>query len=253
MKLGRLLFGLVWLVAVSSGHGAGLVDVVARTKLSIAAVGSYSAMDNPRFTFRGTGFVVGDGNSLVTNAHVLPERASDESKTSLAIQTAAGPGRFEWRHASVTALDTEHDLVLLRFEGSPMPALSLAAAADIREGLSVAFMGFPLGGVLGFTPVTHRGIISSITPIAMPTPTSNQLKDQNVRRLREGTFDIYQLDATSYPGNSGGPLVNADTGEVVGVLNMGLIRGSKESAITHPMGISYAIPARFVDELMKRK
>ena len=134
-----------------------------------------------------------------------------------------------------------------------MPALPLAAAADIREGLSVAFMGFPLGGSLGFTPVTHRGIISSITPIAMPTPTSNQLKDQNVRRLREGTFDIYQLDATSYPGNSGGPLVNADTGEVVGVLNMGLIRGAKESAITHPMGISYAIPARFVDELMKRK
>jgi hypothetical protein len=36
------------------------------------AVGTYNATDNPRFGFRGSGFVVGDGNLLITNAHVLP-------------------------------------------------------------------------------------------------------------------------------------------------------------------------------------
>jgi hypothetical protein len=32
---------------------------------------------------------------------------------------------------------------------------------------------------------------------------------------------------------------------------MVLVKGSKESAISHPSGISYAIPVRFVNELLK--
>jgi S1-C subfamily serine protease len=153
----------------------------------------------------------------------------------------------------VERLDGAHDLALLRFEGSPLPALRIADARDIQEGLSVAFVGFPLGGVLGFRPVTHRGIISSITAVAIPTPSSQQLNERTVRRLREGSFDIYQLDATAYPGNSGGPVLHAETGEVVGVINMVLVKSTKESALSQPTGISYAIPARFVEELIRRK
>jgi S1-C subfamily serine protease len=74
-----------------------------------------------------------------------------------------------------------------------------------------------------------------------------------VRQLRQGSFDIYQLDATAYPCNSGGPLLNAETGEVVGVINMVLAKVTKESALNQPTGISYAIPARFVEELIGRK
>jgi S1-C subfamily serine protease len=74
-----------------------------------------------------------------------------------------------------------------------------------------------------------------------------------VRRLREGSFDVYQLDATAYPGNSGGPLLNAETGEVVGVVNMVLVKSTKESALSQPTGITYAIPARFIDELIRRR
>jgi len=44
---------------------------------------------------------------------------------------------------------------------------------------------------------------------------------------------------------------DAATGEVLAVINMVLVKGSKESAITHPSGISYAIPVRFVRELVK--
>ena len=35
----------------------------------------------------------------------------------------------------------------------------------VEQDQAVAFIGFPVGGILGFSPVTHRGIISSITPI----------------------------------------------------------------------------------------
>jgi S1-C subfamily serine protease len=105
--------------------------------------------------------------------------------------------------------------------------------------------------VLGFSPVTHRGIVSSVTAIALPAPSSQSLSNQAINRLRQGSFDIYQLDATAYPGNSGGPVLDIETGKVVAVINMVLVKGSRESAITYPSGISYAIPVRFVAELLK--
>ena len=246
------MFGVLGLGAVLRGQ-ASLVEVIATAKRSVAVVGTYNALENPRFGFRGTGFVVGDGNFVVSNAHVLPETVSVDSKSALLVQPASTPGPLEMRSAVVAALDKTHDLVLLRFDGSPLPALRMADTKDIHEGLPVAFIGFPIGGVLGFTPVTHRGIISSITAIALPTPSSQQLNEKAVRRLREGSFDIYQLDATAYPGNSGGPVLNAETGEVVGVINMVLVKGTKETALSQPSGISYAIPARFVDDLIRRK
>jgi serine protease Do len=232
---------------------AGLVDVIASAKQSVVAVGTFNPLDSPRFTFRGTGFVVGDGRLLITNAHVLPDPVSGESKSVVAVQFDSGSGSLELRPAAVARLDTVHDLALLRFEGSALPAFRIAEAKDIHEGLAVALIGFPIGGVLGFRPVTHRGIISSITAVALPPPNSQQLNERTARRLREGSFDVYQLDATAYPGNSGGPLLNADTGEVVGVVNMVLVKSTKESALSQPTGITYAIPARFVEELIRRR
>ena len=59
-------------------------------------------------------------------------------------------------------------------------------------------------------------------------------------------------DGTAYPGNSGGPLFDPDTGEVLGVVSMVLIKSTRESALTHPSGISYAVPSRYVLEMLQR-
>ena len=115
----------------------------------------------------------------------------------------------------------------------------------------MAIIGYPIGGALGFTPVTHRGIVSAITAIVLPAPSAQSLNAAGGNRLRQGSFDIYQLDATAYPGNSGGPVFDVESGKVIAVINMVLVKGSKESAISYPSGISYAIPVRFVSELLK--
>jgi S1-C subfamily serine protease len=232
---------------------AGLVEIVAKAKSSLVAVGTFSAVDSPRFGFRGTGFAVADGTFIVTNAHVLPDSGVGNSDARIAVRVATGPNGPEVRPATVVSIDGAHDLALLKIAGTPLPALAISPSQDIREGQSIALMGFPIGGVLGFRPVTHRGIISAITPIALPMPASRQLNETTVQRLRSGTFDFYQLDATAYPGNSGGPVMDADTGEVVGVISMVLIKGTKESALTHPSGISYAMPASYVQELLKNR
>jgi S1-C subfamily serine protease len=72
--------------------------------------------------------------------------------------------------------------------------------------------------------------------------------------VRSGiSFDIFQLDGTAYPGNSGGPLFDPATGKVLGVLNMVFIKGTRESALTHPSGISYAIPSEHIKQLLLRQ
>lgn len=61
---------------------------------------------------------------------------------------------------------------------------------------------------------------------------------------------MLQLDATAYPGNSGGPLFVIETGAVVGVVNMVALKGTRESALSQPSGISYAVPVEFVLRLL---
>lgn len=244
------------LLAAGAGAGpmahAGPVEIVAQTKPSVVVVGSYQPTQNPRFGFRGTGFAVGDGRFVVTNAHVVPEIPSDAVGAFVAVLVRRGNGESpEMRRATVVEVVRNNDLALLRIDGAPLPPLTLAEPSQIAEGQSILVMGFPLGGALGFTPVTHRGMISSITPIASPVANSRQLNEQAIARLRRGSFDIYQLDATAYPGNSGGPVLDADTGQVVGVINMVFIKGSKETALTDPSGISYALPVRLVIELLQ--
>ncbi|WP_235823455.1 S1 family peptidase [Azohydromonas sediminis] len=243
----------LWLPAPAS---AGLPDLIARAKPSIVIVGTFNPTDNPRFVLKGTGFVAAEGNLVVTNAHVLSPQATaqpGEPGTRQVVQVWRGQRQWEMRDARVERVDAARDLALLRVDGTPLPPMALADPASVNEGLSIAFIGFPIGGVLGYAPVTHRGIVSSITTVALPAPQAGQLSERAVRRIGEGNFEIYQLDAVAYPGNSGGPVFNADTGEVVGVISMVMVKGTRESALSNPTGLTYAIPVKFVRELLDRR
>lgn len=234
---------------------AGLPEVVAATKPSVMAVGVYDPLTSPRFAFRGTGFVVGNGRLLATNAHVLPDEPLALSKLAMmpsGNRRAGVDAPAEVRGLTVLHLDRQHDVALLRFEGDLLQPLPLADV-PAREGQSVAFIGFPIGSALGLAPVTHRGIVSSIVPFALPPPNAGQLDAAAIARLRRPPFVVYQLDATAYPGNSGGPLFDAESGQVLGILNMVLVKASRESLLSQPSGISYAIPVEHLRALIERK
>ncbi len=241
------------LAATTPAWTAGLPDVIAAAKPGVVAVGTFNALENPRFAFRGSGFAVGDGTLVVTNQHVLPQPSDVEAMQRLSVMVARGGRVSEPRPARLVHADRAHDLVLLKIDGAPVTPLRLGDADAAREGQSVALIGFPIAGALGYSPVTHRGIIAAITAVALPAPTSRQLDPRALQKLREGAFDIFQLDATAYPGNSGGPVLDAETGEVVAVVNMVLVRGTRENAIQFPSGISYAIPVRHVREMLAQQ
>lgn len=250
-----IFIGIVFFV---SPVWADMVSAIAQVRPSVVIVGTFKATNTPRFRLRGSGFVVSkDGasnsNLVITNAHVLQQTADEDEDGALEVQIRDSHNDLQMRAATVLEVDKMHDLVLLRFEGAAAPTLAVRDSDSVQEGQSIAFMGFPIGGALGYSPVTHRGMISSIVAAALPTPKAQQLNEKTIRSLRSGSsFNIFQLDGTAYPGNSGGPLFDPDTGEVLGVVNMVFVKGTRESALSAPSGISYAIPSKFVLALLQR-
>jgi S1-C subfamily serine protease len=227
-----------------------LPELIARAKRSVVIVGSYGLMDTPRFGFRAAGFAVADGLHVLTNAHVVPEETPGRIDRSLAVQVWTPELQWQLRSAKLVNTDKAHDLALLKIDGPPLPPLRLAAK-EVPEGTAVALMGVPIGHALGYSHVTHRGIVSARTPIVPPAVGRQGLSERAIRQLRDGSFEVMQLDATAYPGNSGGPVIDIETGDVVGVLQGGVVKGTREAALSAPTGISYAVLIRDAAPLLK--
>jgi S1-C subfamily serine protease len=238
--------------AAAAPQAAELARTIATVKGSVVGVGSYLKTRSPATSFNGTGFIVDDGLSVITNAHVVPQILDSENKETLGVVIARGD-QIEFRPATVVALDRAPDLAHLRIGGAPLPALKLGDSDGAVEGQDLALTGFPLGMVLGLHPATHRATLAAITPIVLPSLTSRTLDARMIAQLQKAPFQIFQLDGTVYPGNSGSPVYDPASGVVLGVINMTFVKGLKESAITSPSGISYAIPVKYVRDLLQRK
>lgn len=243
-----------WLICSLSSFSAkgeeGIADMVEKIKPSIVGVGSFQRTRTPAVDFRGTGFVVGDGLHVLTNAHVLPPAIDKTQMETLAVFVREG-GRETIRPAETLDEDEQHDVALLKIVGAPLPALDLGNSDKVREGEIYAFTGYPIGVVLGLHPATHRGMISAITPSAIPVQRAGQLNKTVFERLHD-PYNVFQLDATAYPGNSGSPLYDTKTGVVFGIINKVFVQETKETILSKPSGISYAIPIRYALNLLKK-
>jgi len=242
-----LFFAFLLLIKLSSSY-AGLPETIATIQPSIVGVGTYSRLAKPNTRFLGTGFAILDGQYIATNAHVVPDNLDSKKKEKLVV--FVGKGRKpQVRDAEVIAIDETHDLAILEISGDTLTPLILSTQ-KVREGENISFTGFPIGAVLGLYPVTHRGIVSSITPIVIPARTSKELSIKRLKRLRN-PYLVFQLDATAYPGNSGSPVYYPETGEVIAIINKVLVKLTKESILSNPSAITYAIPIKYLRLLAK--
>jgi S1-C subfamily serine protease len=245
-----LCLGCFFVSPLWAGDLSKTIEVV---KPSVVGIGTFQKTRSPSVNFMGTGFAVGDGSLVVTNAHVIPELMDIDGMESLVVIAARGGKEPELRSAVRVAFDKEHDLALLKISGAVLPAMELGDSGTAREGQTFAFTGFPIGMILGFHPVTHRGMLASITPVVLPALNSRKLDVKMIAQLQKSAYTVFQLDGTAYPGNSGSPVYDPETGIVYGIINMVFVKGLKENALSHPSGITYAIPANYVRDLLRRK
>ncbi|HET8987374.1 MAG TPA: MarP family serine protease [Humibacillus sp.] len=137
----------------------------------------------------GTGWVLTPGR-VVTNAHVVA--GSSEVRVEGGDQLLRG---------RVVVFDPERDLAVIDVPGLPLPAISLGS--QLERGASAAVPGFPLDGPYRVVSARVRSVLEA--------RGRDIYGDQPVLR------EIYSLATTVQPGNSGGPLLDAN-GRVVGVI-----------------------------------
>lgn len=247
----KILYGLLFAVFGGFTHiaQAEFVDVVTKIKPSVVGIGVHTPTSRPQNILNGTGFVIGDGQYVVTNAHVLPTELDDKLLQKMAVFIGSGK-QAQVRQADIIATSDLYDLAILKVSGSALPAMKLANKEFRADGTYIAFTGFPIGSVLGLYPVTHRGIIASTTPTVVPAQSAEQINLKMLKRMRN-PYLVYQLDATAYPGNSGSAIYDMKTGEVLGVINKVFVQTTKEAVISNPSGITYAIPVKYLHQVLK--
>jgi S1-C subfamily serine protease len=234
---------------VSAPVAADVADMLPVVKPAVVGVGYFNPSGSPRANLKGTGFAVLDGRHIVSCAHIFTTPLDSEKNETHAVFIGRDR-QVNVRTATLVATDRAHDLALLKIVGDPLPVLKLGDSGQAREGQQLYFTGYPIGSVLGLNPSTHRAGLAAIIPIYTPVAAASQLSVRTLKQAKE-PYAVFELDAVAYPGNSGSPVWHPDSGEVLGVVNSVFVKGAKEAALSAPSGISYAIPVKYVHELLR--
>jgi serine protease Do len=175
----------------------GFADLVARAAPGVVGVEHRRGL--------GSGVVLAPDGWILTNAHV-----------------AAGPGPLRVRlsgartvNGTLAGADARTDLAVVRTDARDLPALPLS-----ERRLRVGEIVLAIGNPLGFERSVTTGVVSAL--------------HRNLPASRGEVLEgLVQTDAAVNPGNSGGPLVDAQ-GAVVGITT---------AMLPWAHGIGFAVPA----------
>jgi S1-C subfamily serine protease len=155
----------------------------------------------------GTGFILRSDGVVVTNFHVV--------EGSLNLKVTLPPPDGRTFPARVIGADSEHDLAVLRINGSGLPTVPLGASSNLALGEPVIALGYALA--LPGGPTVTSGIISALGRTVQAEDPNGGPNGGPITRTYQ---DALQTDAAINPGNSGGPLVDL-AGNVVGINTAG--------------------------------
>lgn len=178
-----------------------IVDLIEAARTGVAQI--LYEVDRQRVG-NGSAFLVDGG--LITNSHVLrpgsrvdafairfPDSDPDESSSYIRLLPKDCQERV--RAESPMELEDYAFIELDEPEFAGRHRFQLGDSSEIRVGQQIVFLGFPFGLV---QLTAHVGWVAS-------------------KHSHRGT-DVIQIDGSVNGGNSGGPLVNPETGNVVGIV-----------------------------------
>ena len=199
-----ILVGMLAAVCCAAGKPTPsplLQDVIAEARMSVAMVISYKEGGGSGL---GTGFAVNSDGMIVTAAHIL--------KNGIFTEVITSNGKY--KEAKIIGLDEEADVALLKIETNTYP-VRFMDSDKIRVGTYVFMIGHPLG-------LTYSLSVGTI---------SAKYRGNSAFELG----DYIQIDMTTNPGNSGGPVFTRH-GNIVGMMTMSI--GSSSG----PAGYGLAVP-----------
>ncbi|WP_336776096.1 S1C family serine protease [Paenibacillus sp. MMO-58] len=188
----KQLSGLPLLADANAGAPKSLKDIIYATQKLVVMIETEDGT-------QGSGFVYNDKGDLITNAHVVAGASKVTVKTADAREL----------EGDVIGISTETDVAVVRVAGlAGVEPLSMVRKEKAEIGDEVIAIGSPLG----FQNTVTTGIVSGVG-------RSFEIKPYTYN-------DLYQISAPIAPGNSGGPLVDKKTGEVLGINSAGIEQSS---------------------------
>lgn len=157
------------------------------SKLKSSQINAASTKPEPRVDYRATGFLIDGKGYLITNAHVIGKMKN------IYVENNKG----EYYTASTVYSDNTIDLAIIKIDDTSFTSVT-NLPYSIKKGnsdLGEQFftLGFPRNEI-----VYGEGYVSA--------------KSGN-----DGDSSSYQLTVSANPGNSGGPVINAN-GEIIGII-----------------------------------
>lgn len=174
-------------------------------------------------TATGSGFLVDNDGTIVTNAHVV----EGASEVTVSFEEEGDPVA-----ATVKGRDPSTDLAVLKVDpgkiknARPVP-LGDSSAAQVGDPVVA------IGNPFGFTRTVTTGIVSAV---------AREIRAPNGFSIS----NVIQTDASINPGNSGGPLMDAE-GRVIAI-NSQIATGGGSGSV----GIGFAIPINTAKRLLPR-
>src|SRR6266487_4160679 len=165
------------LLALNNAFSSGLGEMIEQAQASVVQVRRGDRG-------AGTGVIWQTNGGIITNHHVI---AHTGSKTLV-----------ELREAQIVDGDPTLDVALLKVPAYNLTAIPVADSTKLRVGELVFAIGHPWGQ----RGVVTAGIVSALSKVKM--------------RNSNRQLEYIKSDVRLAPGNSGGPLINAQ-GHVIGI------------------------------------
>jgi S1-C subfamily serine protease len=191
----------------------------------------------------GTGFFLNPDGLLLTSQHVVAggrlrrRIEGHEAELELTVErveaVVSGDGGPRRLTASLLASDAERDLALLSVTAGGLRYLPLGDSDAARPGEPTRALGFPLGRAVEVGRAPEPAVVPQLS--VSPGSLSAHRDDA------AGAARFLQTDAALNPGNSGGPLLDAD-GYVLGVVQMKIANAS---------GLGFAVPVNVVKDFLE--
>ena len=191
-----------------------------RSKDAVAFITS----DTGNGTATGTGFAITRDGYIVTNDHVV----DGASRVTVKV------GDRRSQVARVVGTDASTDLALLKIDATNLPTVALGDSAAVNVGDPV----FAIGNPFGLDRTLTTGVVSALQR-SIDSPNGFAIDN------------VIQTDAALNPGNSGGPLLDAQ-GQVIGVNSQIESNSSGVSGQGQNSGVGFAIPSDTVQRVISQ-
>lgn len=208
-----------------SSNLADVIDSVMPSVVSITTTQYAQRAGTEVASGYGSGFVYSADGLIATNNHVV------EGAGRIYVTLNGDEQQYE---AEVVATDSYSDLAILKIDKTGLTPVKFGSSSSLRLGDTVFVIGSPYNGL--FANSVSSGIVSGLNREMV---------------LNSATQTFIQTDAAVNPGNSGGPMFNAN-GELVGIITRKSMLSTVTGETTSIEGIGFAIPSDVASPVLEQ-